>query len=584
LSVTNSRAIGLASPVSRLQASVSRSAVGSRQSAVAWWQSAVVILVLLLCCAVGVQAQERRVPVVLWCDGTANLDRLGSRDAVARVFDQCVEAGVNTVVIDVKPVSGELLYRSAVAPKMLVWRGVHVPLTYDLLQTSIEEGHKRGLAVYASINVFSEGHKYFGAGWAYQHPELQSVVYEGTETWVAAGSREYRVDAVNRRPEAGNSSTKDGWLALFEPQPAASLSLVETESCAYFVDGSPVWAKAGPTDLGLANWDSGSEAGPSETTRFVLVASGSRLDSLRGILDPGPEGGRAVIERRPVFVPISRAGSEKISCFVNPLEPEVRERELSIIAELAEWYDLDGLILDRMRYSSERADFSALSRADFELWLGEPVTGWPDDVMVIDATAPGGSLRPGPLYGKWHEWRAATIKEFLSEARGVAKSLNPDAALGVYVGSWYDDYYGVGVNWAKPGYPPASPLLPESYSLTGYADTVDLIMSGCYYYRATADDPIDPAKGSPRTVEEAARLSMKVVGGACPVLGSTYVVEFDDANTFAKAIIECLTETDGLMVFDLVHLENRAWWDVLRRAVSQGLKARNRGEKDDEAS
>jgi hypothetical protein len=61
-------------------------------------------------------------------------------------------------------------------------------------------------------------------------------------------------------------------------------------------------------------------------------------------------------------------------------------------------------------------------------------------------------------------------------------------------------------------------------------------------------------------------------------------VEFDDANTFAKAIIECLTETDGLMVFDLVHLENRAWWDVLRRAVSQGLKARNRGEKDDEAS
>lgn len=452
-------------------------------------------------------------------------------------------------------------------------------MTYDLLQTCVEEGHRRGLLVYASMNVFSEGHKYFGAGWAYRLPELQSVVYEGTEMWVAGLRGEYKIDALNRRPEAGDSSTTEGWLALFEPDAVVCISLGETESCALFEDGAEVWAKQGPLQLEFPCPAQSDEPGST----FALLASGSRIDSLRDILDLGRNGREVELARRAVLVPISRARSERISCFVNPLEPEVRERELSIAAEIAEWYDVDGLIFDRMRYSSVRADFSSKSRAAFEDWLAEPVDSWPDDVVVIEDAGSGTTTsRPGPLWGRWHEWRAATMKEFLAEARGVVKSLNPDLAFGVYVGSWYDEYYKVGVNWAKPGYPPASPLLPESYSETGYADLVDVMMSGCYYYRATADDPIDPEKGNPTTVEDAARLSMDVVGGACPVLGSIYVLEFADADAFARSVIECLTETDGLMVFDLVHLENRGWWDVLRRAVSQGLKARPTGDESDE--
>src|SRR6188474_1600328 len=43
---------------------------------------------------------------VLWMDGTANLQRLSTPAGVAAILDHCVKAHVNTVVVDVKPLSG----------------------------------------------------------------------------------------------------------------------------------------------------------------------------------------------------------------------------------------------------------------------------------------------------------------------------------------------------------------------------------------------------------------------------------------------------------------------------------------------
>ena len=41
-----------------------------------------------------------------------------------------------------------------------------------------------------------------------------------------------------------------------------------------------------------------------------------------------------------------------------------------------------------------------------------------------------------------------------------------------------------------------------------------------------------------------------------------------DTTQFKRAVEMNLRESDGLMVFDIVHIINRDWWGPLQRAVS----------------
>ena len=97
----------------------------------------------------------------LWCDGEANLDLLATREGVNSVVAKAAGAGVTDLVVDVKLISGETLYNSSIAPKVLEWNGKKLPGdgTFDRLAAFVEEGHKRGVRVHASMNVFSEAHK-----------------------------------------------------------------------------------------------------------------------------------------------------------------------------------------------------------------------------------------------------------------------------------------------------------------------------------------------------------------------------------------------------------------------------------------
>src|SRR5437763_15017011 len=123
---------------------------------------------------------------VLWMDATANLDRLSSRQGVAAVLDRCRTARINTVVVEVKPLSGLVLYRSRIAPRLAEWRGKSYP-DFDLLQVMVEEGHRRGLRIHATLDVFSEGHKLFHVGPGYQHPQWQAVVYDVRRELITPG-------------------------------------------------------------------------------------------------------------------------------------------------------------------------------------------------------------------------------------------------------------------------------------------------------------------------------------------------------------------------------------------------------------
>lgn len=107
---------------------------------------------------------------ILWYDATANFDRFCNKDSILFYLKKSKEVGVTDIVVDVKPITGEVLYPSNIAPVMSSWgkSGITKDLSWDMLSFFIEQGHKLGLKVHASTNVFVAGHNFFDRGVVYE--------------------------------------------------------------------------------------------------------------------------------------------------------------------------------------------------------------------------------------------------------------------------------------------------------------------------------------------------------------------------------------------------------------------------------
>jgi hypothetical protein len=502
----------------------------------------------ILCWGSVALAQGQEPKVVLWWDATANLIRVQSPQSIGCIFDKCVAAGIDTIVFDVKPLVGDVLYNSAVADRLLEWKGIAAPQGFDPLAAAVEAAHARGLKILASVNVFSEGHKYFRRGFAYQHPELQCVAYDLARRLVFPDG-DVRIDAFNRRPgdEEVTLTPSTGSEAML-PSAGTLLVSVDGKGCVTAVIDGEMAAEGVAIPRGGYALAAGTAAREGIARRVDL---GAALD----------------VEATPDLKPIADADCERIACFVNPILPEVRQRELAIINEIAAGYDIDGIVFDRMRYSGYATDFSEASRRAFEADLGHPIERFPEDILTFSPIT--GEVEPGPLYARWATWRARNIKDFLAEARKVVKAARPSARVCVYVGAWYDEYEGVGVNWAREGSPPPSERLGDDYAETGYANLCDLIFAGCYYRPVTAADLpqgiIDPL----HTVSGAARRAVEVVGDASRVIGSIYLDMYGtDGEQMKRALHECINVTGGVMLFDLVHVETQGFWDEIQSALA----------------
>ena len=411
-------------------------------------------------------------PLYMWFDCEANYARMSNPDSIRYYAEKLRDLGFTDMVVDVKSIMGETLYKSDIAPYMGEWNGTTRPEEYDMLAHFIRIGHELGLRVHGSLNVFAGGHNFFDRGIIYgEHADWQSQVY----------------------------------------------------------------------------------------TEGRIVPISSIKSNYNGML--------------------------------NPANPEVQEYELAILREFAEKYpDVDGIIFDRVRYDDITSDFSPLSKELFEAYAGEKVAAFPEDILRWEQDAEGKwSWSEGPLFRRWIEWRASVIKGFVAEAHKQLKAINPDLLVGDYTGAWYPTYYYVGVNWASEQFDPAQYFdwaTPEYYK-TGYADLLDIYMTGLYYTLVTKAE-VDAANGvvGQRTeagmtddqsywycIEGGAEWARRITAGVVPVTGSLYVDQYgDDAERFTRAVAEALRGTDGLMIFDIVHIIDRDWWSVLAEGIAEGSK------------
>lgn len=128
---------------------------------------------------------ETKVPEIkpryIWVDAASNfVDFADSKEKIARDLKLAKDAGFTDIVVDVRSTSGNILFKSDLAPQIRAvntWayldengerstrlRTVTRTATWDYLQAFIDEGHALGLRIHAGFNTMTGGHSTSGAG------------------------------------------------------------------------------------------------------------------------------------------------------------------------------------------------------------------------------------------------------------------------------------------------------------------------------------------------------------------------------------------------------------------------------------
>lgn len=441
--------------------------------------------------------KEMEVPALkpryIWVDAASNfVDFANSQENIARDLKLAADAGFTDIVVDVRSTSGNILFKSDLAPQITAahtWfyldengnrfepgtgrkYTVYRTATWDYLQAFIDEGHKLGLRIHAGFNTMTGGHA-----------------------------------------EAGPEGTPAGVL---------------------FTD---------PDKREWANWHyNGGEP--------------------KNVMDLG--------------TPAER--------FFNPNHPEVQEYICGLLRDLAK-YNLDGIVLDRGRYNDLRADFSPVTRAQFEEYVGVKFSKWPKDILPEGTCVNDNATltKPYAKYTtKWIEFRAKTIHDFMVKAREAVKSVNPDIQFGVYVGGWYNSYYNTGANWASKKYDAS---LKHDWASTrfknfGYADLMDQILIGAY---ANPQGVYGTQEWSMQGFCNQAKLK---ISGDCPLVvggpdvdwrwvGNGAVYSKDEILTAIQNSVQaCASACDGYFLFDMIHLKiDPEKWDAAKAGVDDYINA-----------
>ncbi|MDD2611468.1 MAG: alpha amylase family protein [Bacteroidales bacterium] len=407
---------------------------------------------------------------LMWIDATANIERFNNKDTIDFYLQKIKKLGFTDIVVDIRPISGYVLYDSEYAPKFTEFRGKPIVYTFDYLGYYIEEAHKIGLKVQASMNTFVAGNNFVDKG----------IIYE---------------------------QGKSEWASIVYPP---------------VVDGK--------------------------------------------------------------FIPITQE-KQKYSAMVNPVNEEFQKYILNIFAEVATKYPkLDGILLDRVRYDGFTADFSDLSRQKFEEYLGTKLDKFPDDIYVWKEDEQK-NLYPqkGKYYLQWLEWRSTVIYDFMVKARKTVKAVNPDLSFGTYTGAWYPSYFEVGVNFASKNYDPSKEFdwATPTYKNTGYAELMDLFSVGNYYKNITKEQYIANntavknetdmyAKKNIWYSVEGSCENLRTIMGKNKFLGGILVSDFyKNPKGLTESIEMNLKKSDGVMLFDVVHVIDKNMW----KEVEEGMRA-----------
>ncbi|MCS2304206.1 hypothetical protein NXX23_20885 [Bacteroides ovatus] len=104
------------------------------------------------CSFAGNRGKEQ--PKYLWFDAEANFERFASKDSISYYLEKAKSVGFNQVVVDVKPIYGEVLYKSKILPPLTTVNGKVIHRDWDYLQYFINEARRLGLESLFPLQCF----------------------------------------------------------------------------------------------------------------------------------------------------------------------------------------------------------------------------------------------------------------------------------------------------------------------------------------------------------------------------------------------------------------------------------------------
>lgn len=514
---------------------------------------------------------------ILWVDGTANLDRVNTKEKVVALVRLAKDIGFNTIVFDVKPIVGYTLYPSKLTGKLERWRDQRLPRDFDPLRHMSDEAKRQGVPLFVSMNAFSEGHRMarqaqddpnspFGKpGPGYDRPDEQTVLYEPIPI-VTAGGRKLPVSLpFNRWPSDAESL---GAFKALKP-----LGKVPTDAFGIALNGEGVvWGRYDAAALQRMSDQGWLWEPPNvEPGSTLLVGRGALAGHLR---EHGFLRATLKVESSAHFVRISARPEQQIPLMMNPHHPDVRKRALSFVDEVMRNYPIQGVVFDdRLRFGGKNADFSELTRAAFEARVGEKLK-WPEDVFTFTYTpAFASGIRPGKWYDAWLAWRAETLTNWVAEAASLTRRIRPGAQFGIYAGSWFGDYAAFGANYSAQSFDGPFPFLTPEYRQTGFAHHLDFLITGCYYSVATIADAMERDLPAGRTIEAAGQLTNRAARDQTWAYAGIMLQDFYGSPARLKPALQAaIGSTQGVMVFDLSHRFD-TFAPILKQAFRQPAAA-----------
>ena len=407
-------------------------------------------------------------PRCVWVDASANLQYYANDEAqIAADCKRLADMGFTDLIVDVRPNSGDVLFKSKVAPelkKITAWTSkgygfLERTADFDYLQTFIVAGHRAGLRINAGINTMVGGYR------------------------TAAGDYGMMFDRPDRK----------------------------------------AWGTVDNLPGGLTN-----------------------------IMDDTANGPR----------------------FLDPANDEVQQYLLDLLAELAAYKGLDGIVLDRCRYSDHCMDagYTDVAKAKFAEYIGGEVTKWPiftqGQVFIPNS--------PSKIQKQWLGFRVKVIHDFIEKAAETVHNVNPSVRFGVYVGAWFSEYYRSGVNWTSPKYKVKTQestysWVLDDYQSYGFADHLDFIFLGAY---AGSDSIYGTWEWS---MQGFAQLGKKRLAGAVPFIpgpdigNASGFVDGGKGALMPEIIDMLLKESDGMFIFDLCHIRQFDYWDAIKKGFDDYL-------------
>jgi uncharacterized lipoprotein YddW (UPF0748 family) len=113
-------------------------------------------------------------------------------------------------------------------------------------------------------------------------------------------------------------------------------------------------------------------------------------------------------------------GRSRQEFFLNPLDSEARDYQRSLIEEIARDYDVDGVVIDWVRFDDYNMDLSDETRSKFKMAAGV-------DPIDIDFS------KDSPQRSQWNAWRATEIARHVQRLRAALDAIKPGLELGAYI-------------------------------------------------------------------------------------------------------------------------------------------------------